>query len=326
MNMWFLVLGLVLFVLYILVSLGFVPFVNFRYHDYYKNEDVIYGPERPDWVDKDALLVDLHTHTTASDGVLTPKQLVHWHISNGYDGMVVSDHNTMLSVNKCKKAAREIDPDFLVIPGVEFTSMRIHLNLIGVKSLMKVPNLLWTRKKTVIKAIKHAHEEGGVVQFNHPDWYPHKRYLSKKWYLKHDIDGFEVYNGFGFIDEQALDFIKDNKDKKIMYPSAGTDIHDPATHLRCYTEILTEDKTVEGVIKALKQGNARAHCDVDAERNRKRPEKGKLKKNEKKLRINKNFRWLNWLGYDILYHGRWKPPLVFITLGLVTVIGISFLI
>ncbi|MFX0103316.1 MAG: CehA/McbA family metallohydrolase [Candidatus Hodarchaeota archaeon] len=290
MNFWILVIFCIGLFWYLFIGVAFHALLTFWFHDFYNDEDVKYARHRPEWAPKDAFLIDIHTHTVASDGVLTPGQLVEWEISNGYDGVVVSDHNTMGSVVPCQEYAAKHHPEFVVIPGIEFTSMRVHLNLIGNKTSMKTPRMLWTTKKTMKAAINHAHSEGGVVQFNHRAWYPHKKYPSNEWFLENGIDGWEIYNGYrpGMIDNESPRFIRENQDKK-MYESAGTDVHDPAKEMRVYTEILTDDRTVEGVIKTLKEGKTRVYCDMESERKRTRPEKGKLQQSPEKLKFKK--RW-----------------------------------
>ncbi|OMJ12406.1 hypothetical protein AYI69_g9416 [Smittium culicis] len=41
------------------------------------------------------ILLDAHSHTTSSDGRLSPKQLIDISVSNGYNAIIVSDHNTI---------------------------------------------------------------------------------------------------------------------------------------------------------------------------------------------------------------------------------------
>jgi hypothetical protein len=324
MRLWIFFLVLFLIFIYLISSIIFVALTNFWFQDKYLDEDLIYQKGRPDWVPKDAFVIDIHSHTRASDGLLTPKQSILWHISNGFDGVVISDHNTMASIKEAQKIAHEIAPNFLIIPGVEFTSMRSHLNLIGVKTPMKIPRQLWTRKKTIIAAIEHAHSEGGVVQFNHRDWYPHKRYLPKQWYLENGIDGFEVFNGFGFFDDEALDFIEENRNKKIMFPSSGTDVHDPAKHILGYTELLTDDRSVEGVVQALKEGKSVAHFSPDWKHKENRPEKGKKQLNPERSSFIRKWWLLNWPGYAIVEGKHTRLLIVFILFVLICSLILSF--
>ena len=40
------------------------------------------------------ILLDGHSHTTYSDGSLSPSLLLDWHIANGYNAAIITDHNT----------------------------------------------------------------------------------------------------------------------------------------------------------------------------------------------------------------------------------------
>ncbi len=314
MNFWILVLCSVGLVLYVIASLIFCALLNFKYHDSYRDEDIIYPRRRPAGVPTDAFLVDLHAHTNASDGLLTPAQLAAWSISNGYDGLVVTDHNTMVAAEAVKEAAARLDPAFVVIPGVEFTSLRVHMNLIGVKTPMKKPGLLWASKQAIKAAIDHAHVEGGVVQFNHAAWYPFKvlKFLPREWWLAQGIDGWEVYNGFGFVDEEALGFIKKHRGERVMFAGAGTDVHDPAKHYRMYTEVLTQDRSVNGVIDALKAGKTRVINTAKTAQAQDRLERGKLVLDPERLAYIKRWAWLDWIGIAIMQGKNQLPVKLFL--------------
>ncbi len=64
--------------------------------------------------------VDLHVHTTASDGTWTPYELVNEIIKNSIDMFAVTDHDTTENVNKTRKIAESKSLKF--INGVEITS------------------------------------------------------------------------------------------------------------------------------------------------------------------------------------------------------------
>jgi hypothetical protein len=65
--------------------------------------------------------IDLHLHTTASDGRCTPEELVGRARSVGIRTMSVTDHDTMAGVAPAVAAAAE--RDLTVIPGIEITSV-----------------------------------------------------------------------------------------------------------------------------------------------------------------------------------------------------------
>ena len=67
---------------------------------------------------------DFHLHTNASDGKLSPKELIHTASLNGLDIIAITDHDTTLNV---EEGIREgISENIRVIPGIELST--IHNN------------------------------------------------------------------------------------------------------------------------------------------------------------------------------------------------------
>jgi predicted metal-dependent phosphoesterase TrpH len=305
MNFWIIPICCIGLIIYTLLSVVFFILAKMKYPDSYRDEDVSYPRRKPAGVAEDAFIIDLHAHTSASDGLLTPAQLVAWSYANGYDGIVISDHNRLVAVEAARVAAARLDPSFVVIPGYEFTSMRVHLNFIGLQAPpVKRPNWIWPTKRAIIAAIENAHAQGAVVQFNHKSWYLYDvlKHLPREWWSVHGLDGWEVYNGFGFIDEEALDFIDTHWKDHPMFAGAGTDVHDPARHFRMYTEVLTNDRSVQGIIAALREGKTRAHRDGsnDGSQPAERPEAGKIILNPLMLALMHRWLWLGWIGQAII--------------------------
>jgi len=79
-------------------------------------------------------LIDLHTHTTASDGTDTPAQLVAKAADAGIDVLGLTDHDTTAG---WAEAAEHLPPGMTLIPGAEFSCVyvdgarRISLHLLG---------------------------------------------------------------------------------------------------------------------------------------------------------------------------------------------------
>ncbi len=66
------------------------------------------------------IAVDLHMHTTASDGRLTPTELVQLAASKGLQTISVSDHDTTAGLVEAQRAVDTI-PGMRLIPGVELS-------------------------------------------------------------------------------------------------------------------------------------------------------------------------------------------------------------
>lgn len=63
---------------------------------------------------------DLHLHTTASDGVLAPCEVVEAAFERGVDLIAVCDHDSVDGVAEAREAARLLG--ILLIPGIEFSA------------------------------------------------------------------------------------------------------------------------------------------------------------------------------------------------------------
>lgn len=64
--------------------------------------------------------LDLHTHTTASDGAWTPEAVVASAAAGGLDVISITDHDTAAAVEAARRAAEGVD--LQVVPGVELSS------------------------------------------------------------------------------------------------------------------------------------------------------------------------------------------------------------
>ena len=64
---------------------------------------------------------DLHAHSTFSDGVLSPSQLIDLAYRNGVRIMALTDHDTTEGLPEAFRAAARY-PDFTLIPGIEMST------------------------------------------------------------------------------------------------------------------------------------------------------------------------------------------------------------
>ena len=65
--------------------------------------------------------VDLHLHTTVSDGILTPTALVRRAVERGLEYIAVTDHDSVDGVREALVAAAAY-PDLTCIPGIEIST------------------------------------------------------------------------------------------------------------------------------------------------------------------------------------------------------------
>ena len=75
-------------------------------------------------------MLDLHIHTTASDGSLTPTQVVQLARKKGFSLIAVTDHDTMGGVAEALEAGKKYNVD--VMPGVEISSgVTLEVHMLG---------------------------------------------------------------------------------------------------------------------------------------------------------------------------------------------------
>lgn len=65
--------------------------------------------------------IDLHTHSTCSDGSMTPAELVHHAKESGLCAMALSDHDTVSGVDEAMATGREFGIE--VIPAIELSAV-----------------------------------------------------------------------------------------------------------------------------------------------------------------------------------------------------------
>lgn len=83
-------------------------------------------------------MIDLHCHSTASDGTDLPSELVHNAVAAGLTTMAITDHDTTGGWDEAAEAVRGLTVDFTLILGAEFSCVyhgpdgdRVSLHLLG---------------------------------------------------------------------------------------------------------------------------------------------------------------------------------------------------
>lgn len=102
-------------------------------------------------------MIDLHVHTTASDGQYTPTQIIEKAISKKLKAIAITDHDTVAGIEEAKTAAK--DTDIILVPGIELningSPGEFHLLGLGLKQISPSMN---TVLKNVIQNRKTRNE------------------------------------------------------------------------------------------------------------------------------------------------------------------------
>ncbi|MEO8051848.1 MAG: CehA/McbA family metallohydrolase [Acidobacteriota bacterium] len=110
---------------------------------------------------------NLHTHTINSDGDSPPYDVMAWYKRNGYQFLVITDHNTFTD-----PVLTDTNPNdrFLLIGGEEVTNpMTVHVNAIGVSRA--IPAQKGSTVTEILQAsIDAIRAGGGIPLINHPNF------------------------------------------------------------------------------------------------------------------------------------------------------------
>ncbi|KAJ2891339.1 hypothetical protein IWW38_003663 [Coemansia aciculifera] len=214
------------------------------------------------------VLLDAHLHTTYSDGVLSPQQAIEFSLANGFNAIIVSDHQTVAGSLAAKEYAEQHFADRItVITAMEYTCCRIHMNLIGINESIPV-SPPFPSDAELQSVINKVHDMGGMVIVNHIPWsnttllpWDEARlpdHPSREQLFDWGVDGFEVVNQ-GVFDLRTYQFIQEHSDKLVAL--TGSDMHYPGPSY-AWTTINAQNKSAESILDEIR--NRRTSFLLDA--------------------------------------------------------------
>ena len=157
--------------------------------------------------------VDLHVHSTASDGTFTPKEVVKLAAKAGLSAFALTDHDTVKGVDEAIEAAKKLNLE--VIPGVEISTRykEKEIHIVGLfldhhnsQLLVGLGNEIDIRNKRNQMLIEKFNEYGFPVTMEKMhEMFPDSvitrahfaSYMAKKGYVKSTLDAFNRYLGEG---------------------------------------------------------------------------------------------------------------------------------
>ena len=196
-------------------------------------------------------------HTTLShDGSMSLDELAGFLKSKNYDYIAITEHSYDVDEKSMQalleRSQQMSTTDFIIIPGLEF---RCHgwLDIIG----YGVTQLCDSEDPAAV--IDHIHANDGVAVLAHPNIrdYP----IDKKWVAM--LDGCEIWN----VSNEGKYLPQSGGIKKYRQLAAdnpgllaftGLDLHRTESYCNLSTLTRVNDKTSEGIIRALKDGTFRS--------------------------------------------------------------------
>ncbi|MDR7664753.1 PHP domain-containing protein [Methanosarcina sp. Z-7115] len=188
---------------------------------------------------------DLHVHSDHSkDSKSSHDDILEAARKRGLEGLAICDHDTIEGGLACEIRALELGLEISVIPGVEVTSSKGHILVLGVRKDIEP---LLSPEET----IRRARKLGGTVIIPHP----FKRSSHGIGSFEGlDIDAVEVFNSrclFNGANRKAA-----IEAKRLEIPGvAGSDSHIPEMVGQAYTEIDASENTLEAVLRAIREGD-----------------------------------------------------------------------
>lgn len=186
---------------------------------------------------------DLHIHSNYSpDSGLDVDDILKKAVKNGLDGIAICDHDTLTGSFHARKRVIELNLPLLVLPGVEVSTNRGHLIVLGVRE--NIPSGLDPKE-----TIKIAKLKGGVVIAAHPFKI---RSIGNVGGL--DIDAIETFNSRCIFGENKK---AQKMAIELKVPQVGgSDSHMLATIGSGYTEIDSQPDEIS-VLNAIRKGKTR---------------------------------------------------------------------
>ena len=119
-------------------------------------------------------MIELHTHTTYSDGILTPQQLVERAANAGVKALAITDHDTLTGWDEAIAAAAAYDME--IVPGVELSTVHNgrSLHILGYyprRELIEAPlaERLAGRKRRARKMVENLAQMGYPLELERLD-------------------------------------------------------------------------------------------------------------------------------------------------------------
>lgn len=167
---------------------------------------------------------DLHTHTTASDGLMSPQEVVRWASVKRLKAVGITDHDTVNGIAPAIEASARYGVE--VVPGIELSTLyeEEEIHILGyyidykagwfLDTLKKIQNSRFERAERIVgklqdlgmeitlEQVKNIAEDGAIGR-------PHiARAMINKGYIANIKDAFKGYIGKGgpaYVDRYKLD-------------------------------------------------------------------------------------------------------------------------
>jgi len=186
--------------------------------------------------------LDLHIHSQYSeDGIGSPKEIIKYLKKRGLQGMAITDHN---SIEGSLRALKVAPKDFIVITGLEISSLDGHIIALDVKENIK-------REMTIEETVERIIDLGGIPIVPHLFRNMSGIKEEKLLMIKKKLSAIEVFNSCSVYRSNLRTA---NCAKELnLGGTGGSDSHVPEYVGYGYTIVNTSDFSKDSVISEIKK-------------------------------------------------------------------------
>ncbi|KJF94559.1 S-adenosylmethionine tRNA ribosyltransferase [Photobacterium angustum] len=114
------------------------------------------------------MLFDLHSHTTASDGRLTPQELVRRAVDMRVDILAITDHDTVAGLHEAHTVIEQEALPITLINGIEISTVwqNFDIHIVGLNIDPQNPTLVAFIEQQVERRLERAKEIGARLEKN----------------------------------------------------------------------------------------------------------------------------------------------------------------
>ncbi len=186
---------------------------------------------------------DLHIHTTLSDGVNSPKEVVLASFYKGLNAIAITDHDTFQGAIVARRFVGELD--MIVIVGCEVSSTKGDIIVLCDEPI--------TISRNINDLIDKAHDNNCLVIPAHP--FDENRNSIREEIYDYEWDAIEVYNASSteYANKQALIAAK------IMgLPGVGnSDAHSIDKIGIVYNKILVDNFSIDDIFESIRKNKVK---------------------------------------------------------------------
>ncbi len=208
------------------------------------------------------LILDLHVHTNYShDGEDSVEKIMESAIAKKLDGIAICDHDTMEGFFAARKYVAGNDLNLIIIPGIEVTTSKGHLIVLGVEEEIKEG--LSPAETIRIAREKEKEKNSTVVIIAPHPFHPFRHSIGNLcMHSELEIDAIEIFNSRYFLGT-ANEKARRKAARRNITAVVGSDAHTAEcvglATVEVEVETEAEQKTkekiqVEAILRGLKEG------------------------------------------------------------------------